>query len=188
MVYSRRQAPKKAPRIIFAVLIIWLSGFGYFIGKGKNYVTGLPKADAAIVLTGGAGRLAKGAELLRAGAAERLLISGAHDSVTVEAVRRRHNLSDQVAMCCIQLDRAAHNTVSNARRSRAWIENTSSQRVALITADYHMPRALLLFRALLPERDIIPVATPAKASWLGQFREYNKFLLTWAQVNLGLIT
>ena len=52
--------------------------------------------------------------------------------------------------------------MGNARETAEWARSLGYRRLILVTADYHMPRAMLELKAAMPEARIAPypVATP----------------------------
>ena len=48
----------------------------------------------------------------------------------------------------------------------------------LVTADYHMPRSLILFRRAMPDVTVTPHAVDTEAPLGFLIREYNKYLIT----------
>ncbi|MEK9860480.1 MAG: YdcF family protein, partial [Alphaproteobacteria bacterium] len=68
----------------------------------------------------------------------------------------------QSVICCVDLDQAV-DTIGNAKEADDWANRHHLQTLILVTADYHMPRALVLFHQHMPQRQIIPhaVATPS---------------------------
>ncbi len=56
---------------------------------------------------------------------------------------------------------SAANTIGNARETAAWARAYGFRRLIVVTADYHMPRAILELRGALPEGRLqpYPVAT-----------------------------
>jgi uncharacterized SAM-binding protein YcdF (DUF218 family) len=63
--------------------------------------------------------------------------------------------------CCVDLGFSAANTIGNARETAEWARSLGYHSLILVTADYHMPRALLELHAALPNVAItpFPVAT-----------------------------
>lgn len=176
---SRAQRQKWARRrLIFRLSILliamaisaWLYGFASYIGKMPQLGHGKPAttSGAAVVLTGGALRVTSGLELLISGQIEQLLISGVHadfSARSLTAIARRAMPDaklDALISCCITLGYAAHDTVGNAREAARWVQLYGITSVRVVTAQYHMTRALLEFHAALPKVTIIaePVFPP----------------------------
>ncbi len=96
------------------------------------------------------------------GLGKRLLISG---------VNRQARRSDLLALtgvakprfdCCVDLGFTAADTIGNAKEAADWARSMRYTSLILVTADYHMPRAMLELHASAPTLDIqaYPVATP----------------------------
>jgi uncharacterized SAM-binding protein YcdF (DUF218 family) len=144
---------------IWATLIALVVGFLWFIGQIPD--TGAPlrlaqPADVIVVLTGGEGRVREGARLLRTGQGEALYISGTHPTVRKRELFQGIKLGKDLLRCCVTLDAVAANTRGNARETARWLLDRQAERIVLVTADYHMPRSLLEFRAALPRAEILP--------------------------------
>lgn len=167
----------KAPIYLVAA---WLLGFGFFIlTLPKSTATeALPKSDGIIVLTGGAGRLEAGLKLLESNIAERMLISGVNPVVEPRELSALTGREEDLFTCCIDLDRAAPNTEGNAEESALWAQDKDYDTFVLVTADYHMPRSLVLFRRAMPNALI--TAHPVKGKWPFSLlaKEYNKYVVT----------
>lgn len=173
-------------RLLSFLLLIYLLGYALFVVM-------LPKpADAArtdgiVVLTGGPGRVARGLELMAAGQAERMLVSGVDRSVRPEELAAEYDADMRLFDCCIDLGRESIDTRSNATETARWLGRHEVRTVRLVTNDWHMPRAGLEFSLDVPEDvEIIPDAVPGKASFRQLFKEYNKYLLRYAAVLVGI--
>ena len=151
--------------------------------------------DAIVVLTGGSERLIAGLELLAAGQAKKLFVSGVYHTVDVRELLKLSRLAPGELECCIVLGYAADNTAGNAAETADWMRAEHFSSLRLVTANYHMRRSLLEFHDALPEVTLIahPVVPPSVkvADWW-QFHgtttlivnEYNKYLLALARVSL----
>jgi uncharacterized SAM-binding protein YcdF (DUF218 family) len=174
--------------------LAWLGGLVWFAGTipREPPAAGSPEAerhtDAIIVLTGGSERLEVGLELLAAGRASKLFVSGVYHSVDVRALLRLSRQKPAEAECCIVLGYAADNTVGNAAETAAWMRAEHYTSLRLVTANYHLRRSLLEFRRALPGVDIVPhPVVPANVRvadwWLWRhttgliITEYNKYLV-----------
>jgi uncharacterized SAM-binding protein YcdF (DUF218 family) len=174
------------------VLTLWLCGFAWFVGSSLWVrVDGASPTDAIVVLTGGKMRLETGLELLAAGRAGKLFVSGVNPSVDRDTLLRAHGPAAKREACCIVLGHAADNTIGNAIETAAWMHEEGYRSLRLVTSWYHMHRSLLEFNQAMP--GVRVVAHPVFAhdsdpegwrGWLaaGQrvFAEYNKFLAAWA--------
>ena len=111
--------------------------------------------DAIVVLTGGSERLSRGLALLEAGKARKLFISGVHKGVDLPELLRQARPQAPERSCCIILGHAADDTVGNATETAAWMGREGFSSLRLVTAAYHMRRALLEFRRAMPEAAIV---------------------------------
>lgn len=143
---------------LFAIVILWSVGLvGYAMFLPRSVANSDIITDAIIVPTGGSGRLVIGLELLNAGKAERLFISGVHSEVTFSSIV--HQKDAHLVACCIDLGKSAIDTHQNAQESAAWMERNDYTSLRLVTGSYHMPRAMLEFNHAMPHITLIPHPT-----------------------------
>ena len=112
--------------------------------------------DAIVVLTGGSQRVQTGLQLLTAGKAKKLFVSGVYHGTDVATLLHVQRQSPDALQCCIALGHAADNTYGNALETAAWMRQEGYGSLRLVTANYHMRRALLEFTRAMPEARIIP--------------------------------
>jgi len=180
--------------ILFMVIltaVIFAAGFVTFAQKVDDLrpPQNISKADGIVVWTGkGGGRLETGADLLRRGKGERLLISGVNEKTSLKAIKDLVTLSDAKAECCIDLDYAAEDTIGNARETASWAQALGYEHIILVTSSYHMPRAEIEIGAAAGRIKITayPVTSADGAKWYsdgGRFKrlfgEYGKLLLSY---------
>ncbi len=157
--------------------------------ENTNIVT-----DAIVVPTGGSGRLIIGLELLDAGKAERLFISGVHSEVTFSSIV--HEKDAHLVSCCIDLGKNAIDTHQNALESAAWMKQNGYTSLRLVTGSYHMPRAMLEFNQAMPNITLIShptFPTHVKISEWWHYRgttgllasEYAKYVLALFRTTFG---
>ncbi|WP_394692724.1 YdcF family protein [Hyphobacterium sp.] len=152
--------------LAFLIVFGLLAGFAGYAG----HVSALSppdevEADAIIVLTGGEGRMQSAVELLEAQAGRRMLVSGVNPDVSEAAVRDTANIDPDLFACCIDLGREAADTVGNAREAASWAEANGFRRIIVVTSDYHMPRAILELRALMPDHELIAWPVRSARPW-----------------------
>ena len=135
----------------------WVGSLILFVGAMPERV-GDPerKTDAIVVLTGGSERLQEGIRLLAEGKARKLLVSGVYRGVDVRALLRLSQDAPEELSCCIAVGYEADDTIGNAAETAAWMEAEGFTSLRLVTAAYHMPRSLLLFRQSMPGMEILP--------------------------------
>ena len=133
---------------------IFISVLQYFVlNLPRQMASPAHKSDGIVVITGGQQRLDAGLTLLANGAASKLLISGVGAGLN-KVILANDLLLDQtqrdLLMCCAELEFAARDTRSNARAARHWAETNHLASLYLVTANYHMPRAKLVFAREMP--------------------------------------
>lgn len=130
---------------------LWLAGLIWFAaGIPRAPATPIAATDAIVVLTGGAGRLGVGFELLREGRAKKLFVSGVYRGVDVAEILRVSQQTPEALACCIAIGHSAVDTAGNARETARWMADEGFTSLRLVTADYHMPRSLAEFRRAMP--------------------------------------
>jgi uncharacterized SAM-binding protein YcdF (DUF218 family) len=116
-------------------------------------------ADGIVVLTGGSSRVSDALELLADGYGKRLLISGVHPTNDLADISRSLPDNNQSLLgCCVDLDRSAVNTRSNAAESRRWVHERGFKSLIVVTSNYHMPRAIAEMSHAMPDIALIPFA------------------------------
>lgn len=153
-------------------------------------------SDGIVVLTGGSERVATGLRLLAEGHAPRLLISGAHPEAGLADIASAAGHDPAAVAGHVAIGRAAATTRGNAVETAAWAKAAPLRSLCVVTASYHMPRALLELRrtmpgvALLPHA-VVPVTLRAPGAlwrpsvWGLLLGEYGRYLL--ARVGLSAL-
>ena len=173
----------------FALLVIsYALGFVLFaVTLGKPAAADARKADAAVVLTGGPGRIEHAVKVLRSGEVERVLVSGADPLVTKKDIARRLGGDRALLDCCVDLGSESVDTRSNAEEADRWLAKHRFKSVRLITSDWHMRRARYEFEKMLGNRYVMTTdAVRSEPGFLTLFGEYNKYVLrrlaVWADL------
>lgn len=196
MMAKRGGALRRVVLGLVLIGLVLLGGFLWFLGELPQRATAPERAtDAIVVLTGGSGRVARGLELMEAGKAKKLFISGVYYAVDVNELLRVAERNPEDLSCCISLGYEAGNTRGNAEETAVWIHKQGYDSLRLVTSAYHMPRSLLQFRRLMPQVEIVPHPVfpeghapgngwrlPARLGLLLQ--EYGKYLLTLGEAIL----
>jgi uncharacterized SAM-binding protein YcdF (DUF218 family) len=116
------------------------------------------RADGIVVLTGGSSRVSDAMELLADGYGKRLLISGVHPTNDASGISRSLSDNQSLLGCCVDLDRSAVNTRSNATETRRWARERGFKSLVVVTSNYHMPRAIVEMSHAMPDIALIPFA------------------------------
>ncbi len=172
-----------------AAAALWLGGLVWFAETlpetaGEDGAT----TDAVVVLTGSAGRLRVGIDLLAGKRAKKLFVSGVYRGVDVQQILRLVRRPGNEFDCCLVLGHAADDTRGNAEETARWMRAEKFTSLRLVTSNYHMRRSLLEFRRAMPGARIVAHPTSQaefKAqnwwNWPGTLQlmatEYSKYLV-----------
>ena len=161
------------------LLLLYALGFVLFAFTLGGPAPGDAKAtDAAVVLTGGPGRIEHAIDVIRQGKARRLLVAGVDPAVTKADLARRIPGSRKWLSCCVDLGSESVDTRSNAEEAHRWMIRRHYRSVRLITSDWHMRRARYEFRKILGEKyTLLTDGVKTEPSFVTLFGEYNKYLL-----------
>ena len=161
-------APVAAPRgflratLVAALAIVLVAaglGFVGFLSQLRGAeAEPASHADGIVVLTGGSSRVSDAMELLAGGYGQRLLISGVHPTNAASDISRSLSDNQSLLSCCVDLDRSAVNTRSNAAETRRWAHERGFTSLIVVTSNYHMPRAIVELTHAMPDIRLIPFA------------------------------
>ncbi|HEY4545928.1 MAG TPA: YdcF family protein [Pedomonas sp.] len=162
-------------KILLALVVLWGLGFLWFWLTLPKPVPNAARTDGIVALTGGEGRLASAVAMLDQGLAQRVLITGVHPDTGKRLLAVQLGVRTELMDCCVDIEHEAGNTVGNARAAAQWVREQNIRSVRLVTSDYHMPRAMLEFRAALPEAEILPSPVMGPINMTGLLGEYVKY-------------
>jgi uncharacterized SAM-binding protein YcdF (DUF218 family) len=187
--------------VLLALLLIWTAGLLSFVSRVQHSTPAADPtpADGIVTLTGASDqRIEAATTLLQQGLGQRLLVSGVNPTVRRSQVRRLTGAQQALYDCCIDLGFEAPNTLGNARETAEWARTKNYRSLILVTADFHMPRAMLELHSSMPEAIIqsypIPQAPLDAQRWWMTTRgaermsiEYCKYLaILFREAILGL--
>ena len=189
-------SPKQLLRASFAILFFLSLGFMACL---QHFALTLPQkspladslTDGLVVATGGQHRINEGLRLIEQGASSRMLITGVGKGISKASLTEtfaKTNAQQSIFHCCVDLDATATDTRGNALAARNWVQTHQLTSISLVTANYHMPRALLYFQRIMPDVAItsLPVSPPdlQPTKWYANWptakllmREYAKYLV-----------
>lgn len=173
-----------------------LAGFALFLGQSRARPDmPLRHTDGIAVLTGGPERVETGLRLLSEGRADWLIVSGVGHAAELGDLARTNNVSPAalpgastrtpppgsstpgVVAPAITLGRVAGSTRGNGMEIGAWARRKNIRSLRVVTAGYHMPRALLELRRNIPDVTLVPhPVQPAGARPGLLLREYAKLI------------
>ena len=145
--------------ILAAAVVAAGCGFAGFLSQLRGTESRPSRtADGIVVLTGGSSRVSDAMELLAGGYGKRLLISGVHPLSGASDISRSLPDNQSLLNCCVDLDRSAVNTRSNAAETRRWAHERGFKSLIVVTSNYHMPRAIVELSHAMPDITLIPFA------------------------------
>jgi len=143
----------KSVALFLILLMVWTVGLLAFAARvDKSTPADDPEpAQAIVALTGNASmRITTGVKLLELNKGKRLLVSGVNKEVRPAELQAVSKATRGVYDCCIDLGYQAADTKGNGAETAAWAKDHRYTDLIVVTADYHMPRALLELRGAMP--------------------------------------
>jgi uncharacterized SAM-binding protein YcdF (DUF218 family) len=169
-----------------AAALAWGAGFGWFLHAAWMTADPPSQADGIVALTGGAERVETALKLLAEGHARVLLISGVGGAADFAAFAHRAGVNSAL-QARVTLGRNAVSTRGNAAETADWAQANGLGSLIVVTAGYHMPRALAELSRAMPTVTLypVPVLPPAmRQPGVNALRllagEYTKWLVTEA--------
>ena len=184
----------------FIVFFIELKNFKESILSFKKY--NKKEGTNIVILTGGTNRIKDGLKIIKDFRKSRksnykILVSGTGIGFTKNSLKNQlgSNFNPNLIQCCIDLDNVSKNTITNASETFKWTKKKDIKEFILITSNYHMPRAYLEFKNIMPNLKIHTYAiTPKKhdiKNWLKSyqtfglvFTEYCKYIVSSLRIKI----
>jgi len=187
------------------LLTSMLTLFFIELNNFKNNILSLTKynnikSPNIVILTGGANRIKDGLKIIQdfknsKNINYKILVSGTGMGFTKSSLKKKlgPNFNSQLIQCCIDLDGISKNTFTNASETFKWANKNDIKEFILITSNYHMPRAILEFKNVMPNLKIYTYAISPKKhdieNWLSSFQtfslvftEYCKFIIAGLRI------
>ncbi len=179
--------------VILGVLLTYFAGFLIFVARMPVKPQNV-QADGIVVLTGGEARLGVAVQLLEQGAGKRLLISGVGldtQKITLGRMARGGPRFD----CCADVGYSAEDTFGNAAEAAGWAREHGFHSLIVVTARYHMLRALRESADAMPDVTLVPYPVEIRGVDMGHWwrsrdtaillqQEYIKYLGSMAMTTL----
>jgi len=177
--------------IIAIILLLALSGAFYkfshiIITEKPTAWTQDHKADCAVVLTGGRGRVREGFDLLSQKMIRKLILSGVNPKSRLREIFPQWTFYGPLQKDDVILERRSRTTYGNAQQSLPLVEALHCRNLILITSSLHMYRARKIFTSVFPiDFPIYGRAIQAQSfrpRWFDVFIETTKtiFYSLWA--------
>lgn len=178
---AARRVVRLAGLVLLLSALAWSAGLAWFIRRIDAPPAPVPPADGIVALTGGAERVETALQLLAQDRAPRLLLSGIGGGARLPELDDRSGVDAGRLAARITLGRGAQSTRGNAVETAVWARREGVHSLIVVTAAYHMPRALLELRREMPDVRMypMPVRPPGFTGWLRLRRlagEFTKLL------------
>jgi uncharacterized SAM-binding protein YcdF (DUF218 family) len=169
--------------IAVAAAACWGGGFAWYLHLTRLPAEPPPHTDGIVALTGGAGRVELALRLLADGQADKLLLSGIGGGTDLATLGHIAGVDTTRFPNRITVGRYAASTRGNGVETAAWAEQNRIGSLIVVTAAYHMPRALAELGQALPEVHLYPLPVYPDSADKGpglrlEAAEYTKYLLT----------
>jgi uncharacterized SAM-binding protein YcdF (DUF218 family) len=161
----RRRGLRKTALFLFLVLAAG-SGTPHLLSRN---LPGPPagRSDAILVLTGDENRIPEGFRAWKEGKGAELYILGAGRGTKLESILPGSQDLTPAELRMIHVEGWSENTLENAYSAKSLVDDHGFRKVILVTSDYHIPRAHLALRTVLPPAVSIGVI-PVRSEWKGQ--------------------
>jgi uncharacterized SAM-binding protein YcdF (DUF218 family) len=182
---GRRLFARLALAGLVGAVTCWAVGLVWFVNATRQPFAAPPAhTDGIVALTGGAGRVELALHLLAIDRADRLLLSGIGGGTELATLGRIAGVDTAPLAARITVGRYAASTRGNGVETASWAEQNRIGSLIVVTAGYHMPRALAELRQALPNVRLYPLPVgalgvgPRGVSLRLEAAEYTKYLLT----------
>ena len=145
--------------VIILLVLFWLFGLAAFASRVASSTPAFepPNADAIVALTGASSiRIEAAVQLLEEGKGRRLLISGVNPQARRSEVKYVARGVGRIWDCCVDLGFRAETTRGNAVETARWVAYHHYHSLIVVTADYHIPRAILELQSTMPGVELYP--------------------------------
>ncbi len=167
------------------VVLAFGLGFAWFIHVVNAPTKAPPHADGIVAFTGGADRVETALRLLSQDRADKLLLSGIGGGAELSELAHLAGVDPVPLATRVTIGRDATTTRGNAQETAAWASANDLHSLLVVTASYHMPRAMTELHRVLPDTALYPLPVlitgsaghpPVPLRLLAE--EYAKFLAT----------
>jgi uncharacterized SAM-binding protein YcdF (DUF218 family) len=162
---GRARGRRRLRGVLAALALLFLTpAVPHILGLGYPGLPSRP-ADALMVLSGGEGRIAEGYRAWSSGAATEIYILGAGRDLTLTRLVPPAAALTSKDRSRVHAEGWSENTLENAFSAKTAVEDRKFSSVILVTSDYHVPRAWIAFRRILPPRVALHVLPVRSEGW-----------------------
>ncbi len=143
--------------IVVVVILISFLGISYYrvskkiLSQEATSWTQDHRADCAVVLTGGPGRVREGFDLLAQGRIKKLIISGVYQHADLREIFPQWPYYGPLSEEDVILEKRSSTTYGNAQQSLPLVEALRCRDILLVTSRIHMYRSYSIFKAVFPD-------------------------------------
>ena len=149
--------------VLFGAVLAWGIGFVSFMSSVTQIAQVPVQADGIVALTGGADRIETAFHLLAEKRAKLLLVSGMGGRADLAELAHRAGVDPGLLTGQVTLGRKAASTRGNAMETASWARENGLHSLLVVTAGYHMPRALTELSRAMPDVALYPVPVVSSA-------------------------
>ena len=159
----RKKSRVRRAATVLVLLLLGAAALPHLIARGEGHSSG-KTADAILVLTGGENRIAAGFRAWEEGKGKELFVLGAGREATLPSILPAGTEISPAQLLRIHIEGWSENTLENAFSAKSAVVSRGYREVIIVTSDYHVPRAYLAMRKILPPDISISVA-PVVSNW-----------------------
>lgn len=137
--------------LVLAVTFRFISEYRAVVREPVLSWTHSQSADCAVVLTGGAGRVREGFDLLSNQVVKKLIVSGVNPNSRLREIMPAWSFYGNIKEEDVVLEKRSETTYGNAQQSLSIVEALRCRDVILVTSRLHMHRSFKTFRGSYPE-------------------------------------
>jgi uncharacterized SAM-binding protein YcdF (DUF218 family) len=175
---------------VLGILLTFGASFAWFVDQVDQPGQVPPHTDGIVAFTGGPERVETALRLMAEGRADHLLLSGIGGGAELTELAHRAGVDPLPLVTRVAIGRNATTTRGNAAETASWARANGIHSLLVVTAGYHMPRAIAELARALPETELypLPVVPPERSDHPTLplrlvAEEYLKFLATMARLS-----
>jgi uncharacterized SAM-binding protein YcdF (DUF218 family) len=170
------------PGMLILALVV---GFGWFLHLATAPTQVPQTAEGIVAFTGGADRVATALRLLAEGNGRILLVSGAGTGTEFPSLARLAGV-DPALSGRVTIGHQAATTHGNALETARWARQHDLRSLIVVTAFYHMPRAMAELSDALPGVALAPVAVRPRLAPHEELRLLISEYAKWLALQVGV--
>ncbi|HYB95510.1 MAG TPA: ElyC/SanA/YdcF family protein [Vicinamibacterales bacterium] len=195
---ARRRSLEAAGAVLAIYLLLFHTPLLWWVAAPLKVSASPVPADAVVVFAGGVGesgkagvglqeRVSQAISLYKAGYASRIIFSSGYVFTMQEAQLMKAVAVDQgVPPEAIVLEEHAANTYQNVAFTARILNEHQWRRIMLVSSPYHMRRAMMTWRKVAPDVQVVPTPVPQSefyaSAWGASFDQIRGILHEYAAI------